>query len=1557
LYRTIQVVVFNEGVLLMINIKEKVEIGRKKLIRIYRYLQALDQMRNPLKRQITEQSWTMWFHDLPDHRDILKGKSKNEVSEDAGNVKDIFVLKVKRPELTNAPEPHEEVKDWIKNGWQKFEGTVSLIEEKRNKDEDGNEVITRFNDSPIRVQQFSEWVKRRNQWLVYERPSREAMAIFERLYALYAQIERESEQVELVLGDGLLKWKLNEGDHINHPALLQKVQLLFEPSIPEFTILELEQPTELYTALFRVIPNINASALARITEDLEQGQWSPIGHDDTDAYLKRLITQLSAHGEFVTSETISENMDNPTIQRDAVFFLRKRSLGVSNAIESILADLNDSTDLPEAVIRIAGIDILDEKDHSENPDSQPYGSIDSNGENEQILFSKDANGEQLQIAMNLNRYGSVLVQGPPGTGKTHTIANLLGHLLAEGKNVLVTSHTAKALSVLRDKVVEPLRPLCVSVLDNEGSREQLEGSIDIITERLSTMNSVVLEQEIAQLIARRNELLAAIRKTTEELKLTRLDEYRSITIGGAEYSPANAARFVFSNQERHNWIPGQISIGYPLPLSIADLEYLYESNQTLTIEDEEELSVPLIDLKAIISPYDFENLVTEYKHLLACDLEYRQELWSNKVENQSIESLKSLQKQCTLAASYILDDNSWQLPILVAGKEMGKQLENWEELLLEVDATYEQSLHAQSLFLKYGPEIPVELDLDEVESILSELVQYIKEGKKINTLQLFLKPRWKKIINALKVNDQTPKTLEHFETLLKLAELKKTRIQLTNRWKRQVSAIGGPETNVLGEEPEKICKQVAVEIKNSLQWYSSHWIGLEQNLIKQGLHWEALLKEQPTILSVYGELLRIGEVLKNHISNVLESQIKRNQWNDIQNKIDEFVTIVDTSPHSILEGKTAKLLKDSLINMDSLTYTIAYERLQFLWNKSEVFHNRNAYLLKLKHVAPEWSKTIGDRQEIHGEKTIPGDPNTAWLYKQLLQELEYRAGTSMEELLNRIQSYREESKKITITLVEKKAWLERVKKTTLVQQSALQGWKLLMRQVGKGTGARAPRLLAEARKLMPICQTAVPVWIMPINRVVENFDPTQNKFDVVIIDEASQADVMALTALYLGKQIIVVGDDEQVSPEAVGQRMDEVQRLIDTILLDIPNASLYSGITSIYDLAKTSFKLVQLREHFRCVSPIIQFSNHLSYKGEIKPLRDSSDVRRLPHTVSYKTNGYVVRGKVNEIEALHVASLLIAATEQKEYQEATFGVISLLGEEQAVQIDLLLRRYLSAVEYKHRQVRCGNSAQFQGDERDVMFLSMIHGPSGDGPLNLLNNTGDRTKKRYNVAVSRARDQIWLVHSLDQNIDLKEGDLRKRLIQHMENPWAISRSIETALERAESEFEVRVMTMLIQSGYRVTPQWKVGAYRIDMVVEGGGKRLAIECDGDRWHPIEKIGEDMNRQAILERLGWKFVRIRGSQFFRNPDEAMTPVFEKLVSLGITQNTESLDSDLVKEEIKGQELKDRVIRRATELRIEWEEPEENYTTEKSFSSEENVGKMEKAEQIALINLPTKK
>jgi very-short-patch-repair endonuclease len=142
-----------------------------------------------------------------------------------------------------------------------------------------------------------------------------------------------------------------------------------------------------------------------------------------------------------------------------------------------------------------------------------------------------------------------------------------------------------------------------------------------------------------------------------------------------------------------------------------------------------------------------------------------------------------------------------------------------------------------------------------------------------------------------------------------------------------------------------------------------------------------------------------------------------------------------------------------------------------------------------------------------------------------------------------------------------------------------------------------------------------------------------------------------------------------------------------------------------------------------------------------------------------------------------------------------------------------------------------------------------------------------------------------VHSFDAHRALKTDDLRFQLLQHARDPGSTPLHLDTHdVPRAESPLEREVAKCLAAARFRVKQQMSVGHFRIDMVVENGERRLAVECDGDRYRSPESINEDTARQAVLERLGWQFVRIRGSAFYRDPDAALRRVFDRLSELGI-------------------------------------------------------------------------
>ncbi len=192
---------------------EKLRVAREKLTRVFRYLEALNQHRNPAKRQIREQLWSLWLHDLPDHPSIKRGasksvpaKSKAAESQNGDTSSGEFLLKVQRPALTFPPEPPITIASWLEAGWDDPSKEPSVSASRNESDQEGRTRIANFADEPARLAALQRWKVAREEWAKSEKPARAAMKIFETLYALYGRIDREAERVELVLGDGILSW-------------------------------------------------------------------------------------------------------------------------------------------------------------------------------------------------------------------------------------------------------------------------------------------------------------------------------------------------------------------------------------------------------------------------------------------------------------------------------------------------------------------------------------------------------------------------------------------------------------------------------------------------------------------------------------------------------------------------------------------------------------------------------------------------------------------------------------------------------------------------------------------------------------------------------------------------------------------------------------------------------------------------------------------------------------------------------------------------------------------------------------------------------------------------------------------------------------------------------------------------------------------------------------------------------------------------------------------------------------------------------------------------------
>jgi very-short-patch-repair endonuclease len=482
---------------------------------------------------------------------------------------------------------------------------------------------------------------------------------------------------------------------------------------------------------------------------------------------------------------------------------------------------------------------------------------------------------------------------------------------------------------------------------------------------------------------------------------------------------------------------------------------------------------------------------------------------------------------------------------------------------------------------------------------------------------------------------------------------------------------------------------------------------------------------------------------------------------------------------------------------------------------------------------------------------------------------------------------------VTEELAAARAWLHCLTRITQEQRQALQSYRSAMSSLGKGTGRYAPRHRRAARDAMEIARDAVPAWIMPLQRIVETIPPTPDAFDVVIVDEASQAGLDALFLLWLAPRVIIVGDDKQCAPSFAIQEHQKVFDRLDAYLPDLRPAFRddFRPGNNLYQLLSARFPdVVRLTEHFRCMPEIIGWSSAQFYDPPLQPLRQFGADRLDPLQV-VTVDGAYTEGRDqrtrNPLEAKQLVEKLHEMLADPAYAEKTFGVIALQGTGQARLIEDLILASTDPADMERHEIRVGTPPEFQGDERDVMLLSMVVVE----PRRAL--TRAEEQRRFNVAASRARDQMWLFTSVPRG-QLSRDDLRFSLLSYMENPPSFlgespSADEVSAEERQppfESLFEQRVFLAIRRRGYHVIPQFKVSGRRIDLVVSGTSGRLAVECDGRVAHSTpDQVRNDMDRERELRRVGWEFWRVRESEFCFDPEQALAPLWQELSRRGIS------------------------------------------------------------------------
>jgi len=1515
--------------------EDEILTNKNKALSLYKYLREFCALDSRVITHIQGYGWKLFFEDIPNDNENIKVSYKDRVKDNDEEVDDnrYELLSVKKPQFEKCPEPPEDVKEWLLAGWDDY------LQKPQIKD------IEKFKLDNKRCDNAVKWLKDRKNWQEKQEKIKVTRDFFNKLYKIHVDLNDENETKELVVANGFITCTDNKA--INHPILSKKVYTDFNSKDNIITVYDSNSESELYVSLLTSLQEVNANVISEADEEVHDKFYHPLDRHETYDFFKNFVHKLSSKSKFLNlNETPLANTDDKIfISAKPVYYVRNKIDGTRRVIEDIIHDIENGGIIPTHLCELisGGKVEIPEDNHELSIDEQ---LAETSGESAEILLSKEANREQLEIAKRVEKYNAVLVQGPPGTGKTHTIANLLGHFLAQGKNVLVTSYTPKALKVLKDKVPKELQPLCVSVLDDKSA--DVEKSINGINEYLSKESSIHIKKKIQEAESARKLTIDKLAQIRRKIFAIRNSEYKLISYGGESYSPSDIAKFINDNKETLSYIPGVIAKNMLLPLTRDELLKLYESNTELSEYEEKELNLDIINPNSLLSPQDFNKCVDTIDNSLEAIKEIKTFLSSLGIDiifvnNNQVVNIK-VKKSGGIVAPLITNSNisiieelqeflpkfniydEWMIHTAVDGKKGGGYKKCWLDLVNSIENTVKFSESFVNDRFGKTIEFAENINYGEALTTLQKMETKLKQNGKISFFDELLDKNIKIIKEQIKINNQPISTSKDCSLIINTIELKKMKSELRIQWDMLIGKHNFKKFDELdNNEPEQISKNFIPKIKQYLDWYNNEYKTLQKYLIELGFNCEEIIKPNDLdsdivstkkifeftskILPKYLELIKTCDEIKNAKECLVSSKV-------------EILT------NNRKKSELCNALANTIDNRDKTNYFKYYREVSVLYNKTNLKQQREILLEKLKQYAPDWAYAIQHRDGIYGENKIPVDISDAWKYRQFENIIQELHSDNYEKLQKDCFKLGELLKKQTAQLCEYKAWyhlLQTTEKDLDIKQ-ALTGWKTMIKKIGKGTGKNVPRYLKEAKANMVKCQKAVPAWIMPMSKALETLTPGKNRFDVIIVDEASQSNISSLAIAYMAKKIIIVGDDKQVSPTAGFKEISKINNLIDVHLKGIiPNHQAYEASTSLYELAETTFTSLMLKEHFRCVPDIINFSNGLSYDYKIKPLRDASSSNLQPAVINYKVDGKRNgSNKVNIEEANCIASLIAACVERDEYKDSTFGVISLLGTEQAKLIKDILLDKIDNIKYEHHKIACGEPPNFQGDERDVIFLSMVDSNDSDCPLNMMSADGDR-KRRYNVAVSRAKNQVWLVHSLDVAKDLKEEDIRRKLIEYSMNPNSYSHRLEQINKQSDSLFEQEICQTLVARGYNIIQQFPVSSYRIDMVACCGNKKVAIECDGEKYHSgEEKIREDMERQNIIERITkFKFIRIRGSEYNLDKNKAIERIIRELNEYEIFPETsqEVLHSEVCAYPNLIEDIKIR----AQQIREEWKQEEQ--------------------------------
>lgn len=1433
--------------------------------RLFRFLARVQALGVHQVQHTDDLGLVQWLGDLPDDTDLWL----DSIGADTP------LLRLRKVVRTPPVEPPAIVRDWLlPPRWNDPSAEPAL-----------RPGLT-SDDSAISAS-FAEWLPTWRAWSAAAVREESAQRVYRTVYQMYSDVQAAAESKEAVLGVGCLAWRRPTFGTARRHALTLPIKIDFDTDSGVLVVRLDPESGRVAVELADFLDPaevVDPSLLSDVERELADGM-GLLDRTAVSVLMRKLLHSLGPLAAYRDEDVVGAATADPVGYFAPALILRSRGKrSMTRVLDSIADRIRVSRTVPSGLLNLV--------DPAYEPKPEPVcddGAIVRDGTD--CFLPLPLNGVQLDILAHVDEFAHTIVQGPPGTGKTHTAAALITHLLAQGKRVLVTAHTDRALEEVRGKLRSEMRGLCVSVAGaSRDDFDDLKRSMERIARESDNHNPVRATQTIAAVHTRIDTLISARVSVQDRLLALREREVHRHEFDGYSGTLTELTTAYRADAHRFDWIAGI----EPAELTQVNADEVETWRQLLLDPalDDPDVRVPdSITTREVPPVAQFAQWAGQ---LAAADGRVRglvgagTKPWIDAIETMPV-NLRADTRALVWRVERELGELSssrdrWIRDAVadVSGGRAG----TWHDraqLLSELLPRADMALAQLGIV-----QVRVTGEHSALATLAESLLAHIhatgpltvradgspKVGIGTNRLVKQAAP----LFESVRVDGRVPTTADQLTAFLRTEELERLLTHLEEVWTGSAAgrSMGGGSLR--------------------LAWHREHFQQLRR------------------VLSCGADLVRVGRQLRmagmvepdwahpgarRALAASFDAADAIDQWSAAKQPIDALAAKLARLRFPQHTSREVDELHAAVEHVDVDAYHRAHTRLTELNSLRGMFFRRQQLDSAMTRT-PTLRAAVIDTADDRRWPTRLAELSAARAWAQLGVWLAERGNVDVNELFGQLDGIEQALRAASAELAVTKSWNHAVgpDRLTPATRTDLRQYAQLVRRLGKGTGVHGDRRRADIRATMARCRSAVPVWIMPMYRVVEQLDIEQDMFDVVVVDEASQAGAEAVFLQYLAPRIVVIGDERQVSPSGIGIKVDAITGLAEQYIADDRyRASWVDPKRSLFDEAAMRFpSRLRLVEHRRCVPEIIGFSNRIAYQKDAVPLvpvRLYGTDRLVPIRAEYVANAVSTPSNTNEAEAERIVARIVECLADPRYAGKTFGVISLLG---AAQGELIWTKLMLAVapeEVARRRLRCGDAADFQGAERDVIFLSMVKAPGPD--TRLVARADEATIQRYNVAVSRAADQLWLFHSISLDQLHNPADLRYQLLDYcLSSVMAQPESVVTAPAGAPEDylvapfnslFQQQVFNRIVARGFRVSPQYSVGNRTLDLVVIGGRIRVAVECEGDQWEGADAYGATLAWQRDLQRCGWPFFRLPQSRFVVDSERSLEPLWALFREVGLT------------------------------------------------------------------------